>query len=181
MKKLVFFSFIAILWLNACQKPSEPRFVLEEEVGKDIIYNFEMLYSDSAILKVKIKGDRMFRAKGENKDNIQIFPEGITAYFYNERKEITATLSSKYAIRSEREKTIIVRDSVVWRSVKDETLETEELTWDEEEEKIFTSQFVTINQPDRIIYSYGFESDQNFTYSKLNSPEAFIKVQDNVD
>ena len=62
-----------------------------------------------------------------------------------------------------------MRDSVVWESLNKEILETTELIWDEKEERVFTNKFVVIRRPGEIITGYGFESNQDFTYSKIKS------------
>ena len=73
-----------------------------------------------------------------------------------------------------------MRDSVVWKSVEGDTLETEELFWDERREKIYSNKFVVITRPDEVIYGHGFEADQDFSYSRINAIEGRIKV-DNPD
>ena len=144
------------------------RFIDEEETGYETISDFETLYSDSAVVKVRIKGPTMLRYL-DNNDPRQEFPDGMEVEFFNPSGRVTGQLTSKYGIRLERDRQVIVRDSVVWESLNKETLETSELIWDEKTEKVFTNKFVVIRRPGEIITGYGFESNQDFSYSKIRS------------
>ena len=72
---------------------------------------------------------------------------------------------------------ITVRDSVVWSTAKLEKLETEELVWDEKSGKVRTEKFVKVTQPGEIIYGFGLEADQDFSYWKILVPKGRIKVE----
>ncbi|MBR9921008.1 MAG: LPS export ABC transporter periplasmic protein LptC [Bacteroidetes bacterium] len=149
----------------------EPKAQVEE------VYDFEMLYSDSAIVRIRISGPVMLRHVDQQAP-LQEFPEGVLVEFFDPAGNVTSKLSSRYAVRDEDEKKVLVRDSVVWESVNQEKLETSELTWDEREEKIFTNKFVTIRRPDEIIYGHGFESNQEFTRSRIRAIEGRIKMNE---
>jgi len=145
--------------------------LVDVEIAKD----FQMLYSDSAMLKVKISGPTLKRYLSE-KDPKEEFPDGIHVEFYNERLQVTSVLTAKYAIRRERKGNIIVEDSVVWESISKERLESEELIWDEKEGKVYTNKFVTLKRPDEIIYGHGFEAEQDFSKSRIKAITGQIKV-----
>ena len=143
------------------------------ETAKDV----EILYSDSAIVRVKIVAPTMLRHL-DNQEPYQEFPDGINVSFFDINQNVSSTLTSKYAIRYEREKEVIVRDSVIWKSISKEKLETEELIWDEKTQKVYTNKFVVITRPDEIIYGHGFEANQDFSYSKIKAIEGRLKVDD---
>ncbi|MCB0705456.1 MAG: LPS export ABC transporter periplasmic protein LptC [Saprospiraceae bacterium] len=147
----------------------EPQAQVEE------VYDFNMLYSDSAIVRVRISGPVMLR-HAEQKAPQQEFPQGVLVEFFDISGDVTSRLSSRYAIRDEEAKKVFVRDSVVWESVNNEKLETSELTWDERTERIYTNKFVTIRRPNEIIYGNGFESNQEFTRSRIRAIEGKIQV-----
>jgi LPS export ABC transporter protein LptC len=167
-----------LLILTACSKQQEEIFLSEEEASREVVENFQTTYSDSAVIKVKFSGPVMWRVETENKSNNQIFPEGIYVEFFDSNQNKTGVLTAKYGIRNDKDKKVIVSDSVVWHIMDRETFETEELVWDEKTEKLSTNRFVTIQRKNETIYAHGFESDQNFTYLKVNAPEAFIKQEE---
>ena len=151
------------------------QIISQEELKYETMTNVELLYSDSAILKVKVEGDKMYRYL-EAKNPTQEFPEGIKVDFYDPLGRSQSVLTAKYAIRYEKKNEIIVKDSVVWKSKKMEKLETEELIWDEKQNKVYTKKFVKITRPGEIIHGYGFEANQDFTRWEINAITGRIKM-----
>ena len=144
------------------------RFIQDDETTYETIKDFKTLYSDSAVVTVHIQGPTMRRYL-DRVNPRQEFPDGMEVEFFNSRRQVTGRLTAKYGMRLEKDEQVIVRDSVVWESLNKEILETSELVWDEKEEKVFTNKFVVIRRPGEIITGYGFESNQDFTYSKIRS------------
>ncbi len=140
-------------------------------------YDVEILYSDSARIRVRIKGPVMLNYL-DRRSPRQEFPEGLSVDFYDEQEQITSHLDANYGIRYQDEALVVVKDSVVWKSVEGEKLETEELRWDERQQKIFTNKYVVITRPDEIIRGYGFEANQNFSYSRIKAIDGRIKLEE---
>ena len=162
--------FFLSFFFSSCQNDLAEiqRFIKQEETTYETISDFKTLYSDSAVVKVKIEGPTMLRYLDKDKPR-QEFPDGMKVEFFTPNKRVTSRLTAKYGMRLEKDKQIIMRDSVVWESMNKEVLETTELIWDEKEERVFTNKFVVIRRPGEIITGYGFESNQDFTYSKIKS------------
>ncbi len=137
----------------------------------------KIIYSDSAIVRVTIEGPVMLSYL-ENNEPRQEFPEGVHVDFYGLGKQKTGELTALYGLRLERKGQVIVRDSVVWKSIDGEKLETEELIWDERTAKVFTQKFVRITRPDEIIYGYGLRANQDFSEARINAVQGRIKVDD---
>lgn len=149
------------------------RFDTQVETAKDV----EILYSDSAQVRVRITGPTMLYHL-DRREPRQEFPDGVSVDFFGPEGAITSQLDARYGLRLENKNEVVVRDSVVWQSVEGEKIETEELIWDERRRKIYTNKFVVITRPDEIIYGHGFEADQDFTYSRINAIEGRLKVED---
>jgi len=173
----IFVFILFIIGLASCENDLAEvnQVIAQDEVKYETMRNVELLYSDSAILRVKVMGDKMLRYLDRNTPT-QEFPEGIKVDFFDLNGRTQSVLTSKYAIRYEKKNEIIVKDSVVWESKRDETLETEELIWDEKMNKVYTKKFVKITRPDEIVYGYGFEADQDFTRWEINAITGRIKV-----
>jgi LPS export ABC transporter protein LptC len=167
-----------ICFLVACENDLAEvnRFVDKNEVSIETAKGIEMLYSDSAKVRVKIISPTLLRHLDKRNPH-QEFPDGIDVEFFGDRGGVTSRLTAKSALRYEKENKIIIRDSVVWVSKKNERLETEELIWEEEEDRVFTNKFVTIIREEEILYGYGFESNQDFTEYKINAIEGRIKAE----
>lgn len=166
-----------VLLLSSCENDLEEIAALSEQLSTEVetVKEVEILYSDSAQVRVRITGPTMLyyldRAEPQ-----QEFTEGVVVDFFGPDGEVTSQLTAQYGLRMDNRKEVVVRDSVVWKSVEGEILETEELFWDERRQKIYSNKFVVITRPDEIIYGHGFEADQDFSYSRINAIEGRIKV-----
>lgn len=147
----------------------------KDETQVETATGVEMLYSDSAVLKLRILTPKLLRHL-DKRDPMQEFPEGLQIEFYdNHGEEATSRLTANYAQKFENDNKFIVRDSVVWNGGNGERLETEELIWEEENDKVHTNKFVIVRRPDEIIYGHGFESNQKFTQWRIRAIEGRIK------
>jgi LPS export ABC transporter protein LptC len=167
------------LFFVSCQK--EPALTNFDEVILDTSVekarNVEILYSDSAKVRVRITGPTMLNHYNR-RDPRQEFPDGVVIDFFDPEQQPTSRLTARFGVRYQVKGLVVVRDSVVWESVEQNKLETEELFWDERQQKIFTNKFVIVSRPDEIIYGHGFEANQDFSYSKINAIEGKIKVDE---
>lgn len=173
-----FILFALILGLFSCENSiprAEVTYTQDDttvEVGKDV----EILYSDSAIVRVRVTAS-LLRNYLERAAPRQEFPNGIKVEFLNAYQKVENTLTSKTAVRDQEKSQVIARDSVVMITAKQEKLETEELIWDEKTAKIRTEKFVKVSKPGEIIYGYGLEAEQDFSYWKILVPKGKIKAE----
>ena len=143
------------------------------EKGKDV----EIIYSDSAQVRVRVTGPTMLYYTEPNNPR-QEFTEGVKAFFYDALKNEQSVLIGKYAIRDERNKKVIIRDSVVWESITDGKLETSELIWDETNNVIRSTKFTKITRNKEVIWGYNFETNDKLTQWRLLSPKGTVKVDE---
>lgn len=164
MRALVFI-FLVIL-ASSCSNDMDQinRLIDEKEVKIERASNVELIYSDSAMVKVLVKSPELIRHV-DRTNPIDEFPNGIHVNFYDDYERVSSYLDAKYALRMEKDKRIIVRDSVVFYNKKNEKLETNELIWDEVEQKISSEKFVMITRPEigDTIMGYGIEANEDFT------------------
>lgn len=147
------------------------------DVKVERVEEVEILYSDSAQVKVRITGPVMLNNL-DRTEPYQEFVEGVLVEFFGPEETITSTMVANYAIRYDRRGEVIVRDSVVWESVENQKLETEELIWREKDEEVFTKKFAKITTAREIIYGHGFRADQNFSNAKIQQVEGVIAVDE---
>lgn len=167
---------VAIL-LASCTDPlKETRQVFtQDDVAVEVGREVEILYSDSAFVRVRVTGPLLHNYSDREKPR-QEFPEGIQMDFLMPDLSVRSVLTAKAATRYQTEGRIIARDSVVITTIKQEKLETEELIWDEKTAKIRTDKFVKVSQPDEVIYGFGLEAEQDFSYWRILVPKGRIKV-----
>ena len=169
--------FIFFLLLVGCDSElTAPN----REISKSDLYieratDIEMLYSDSAVVRLSIQAPTLLNhiMSGQEKKE---FPDGIKVDFFNESGQTTSTLTAKSAIQNERDDKIFIREDVVVKSKSNETLETDELIWDERAKKLYTDKWVKVSTPDEVIYGYGFTSNQEFSYWEIRKVRGRFNV-----
>lgn len=145
---------------------------LPNETGK----NVEIIYSDSARLKVKLTGPVI---EHYSKDTAYVvFPKGMHVLFYDDSAKVKTELTARYGVRYEGLGRMEAKNDVVLVNEKGEKLNTEKLIWDEQKQLIYTDAFVKITRADEIMYGDGLESNQDFTRYKIKNIKGTLAVQD---
>lgn len=171
---LVFFSFIIYSCSNDIKDVN--RVLPNTESLADVAKDVEILYSDSAIVKVRILSPTLKRYK-HNGDTYDEFPDGLKVEFLDNNKRVKSWLVADYALRKDREKKVYVERNVVLYNKRNDKLETSELVWDEENQEVYTSQHIKISQPERgdTSFGVGFKADQEFTRFEIKNKFQGIK------
>lgn len=151
-------------------------FSVGEDFPTEVITDAVVLYSDSAIVKVRLTAPKMEHYFVEE-PYIEL-TEGINLVFYNEYGEMTSHLTANYAINFESEGRLEAKGDVVLINELGERLNTEHLIWKQNEEKIYSEKFVKITTADEIIMGEGFESNQSFTNFKITHLKGTILVEE---
>ncbi len=166
------------LFFSACEDPhlETRQVVTQDDVAMEVAAEVEILYSDSAIVRVRVTGPLLHNFN-DRENPRQEFPMGIKLDFLEADLSVRSTLTAKKAVRQQEKGLITARDSVVFVTVKQEKLETEELIWDEKSGKVRTDKFVKVTKPGEVIYGFGLEAEQDFSYWKILVPKGRIKVE----
>ncbi|MCW5923445.1 MAG: LPS export ABC transporter periplasmic protein LptC [Saprospiraceae bacterium] len=180
MNRIVYWSLAVVYWsfLIACNdlKVEKRQVFTQDDVAIEVGRDVEILYSDSAIVRVRVTGP-LLHNYSDRENPRQEFPEGVKIDFLEPDLSVRSVLTAKTAVRNQEKGQIIARDSVVLVSSEGEKLETEELIWDEKTAKIYTEKFVKVTKPGEVIYGYGLEAEQDFSYWKITVPKGRIKVE----
>jgi len=165
------------LMFAACEDPNKEtrQVITQDDVAMEVAKDVEILYSDSAVVRVRVTGPVLYNFN-DRENARQEFPSGIRIDFLESDLSVRSTLTAKKAVRQQEKGLITARDSVVFVTVKQEKLETEELIWDEKSGKVRTEKFVKVTKPGEVIYGYGLEAEQDFSYWKILVPKGRIKV-----
>ena len=138
------------------------------------VHNLEMLFSDSARLKIHMKAPLQL----EQTNGDQHFPKGVYIEFYDEKGVKSTTLKANKGIRYAKTNLYNVRGNVIVRNLqKGETLNTEELSWKPETKKIFTEKFVTITTAEEILKGEGLDAMQDMTRYRIRKPTGVFPLK----
>lgn len=138
--------------------------------------NIEIIYSDSARVKMKIHAPELNRYTNTNEPYID-FPAGITVYFYTEDQNIESSLKANKAIYYEIPDKWEASSDVVVVNKEGEILNTELIIWDRKKEMLYSDKFVKITRKDEIWYGKGFEANENFTNYTILEPSGEINLE----
>ncbi|MBN1416755.1 MAG: LPS export ABC transporter periplasmic protein LptC [Bacteroidales bacterium] len=145
------------------------------QTGTDV----QIIYSDSGLLKGKIKAPELKRFSREN-DPYYEFPKGLTVIFYSPDGTIESHIRANYALYFEKQELWEARNNVVAKNEKtNEQLFTEHIFWNQKDETIYSDQFTRIINADGTFYGEkGFEARQDLSKWKLKGSKGTVNVKD---
>ena len=171
--------YIGLIVFISCKNDT----ALVKQVSTDVelpissTQNVEMLYTDSARLRAKIKAPRRDTYLGE-KERIE-FTEGVDVRFYNEDGSESGELKAKYAINNTKNEQMIARNNVqLVNKLEGKKLETEELIWDQKSGRIYSDKFSKITSKQEVIYGDGFESNQDFSQYRILKIRGIVNLEE---
>lgn len=172
----------AICWVAvSCANDIEKikKFANSEDLPSITAEGFEMLISDSTVIRSKLQTPELIRHDME-KEPYTEFPKGIEIIQYDANMNVISNITANYAKYFEADKKWEAKNNVVAVNLKGDTLKTEYMIWDEKKAKIYSNQFVKIIQKDKVYTGTGFVSNQDFTeYSFKNlKGQMYLDVQE---
>lgn len=141
--------------------------------------NVELIYSEKATAKIKVKAPEMEEYAGEK--NYMEMPAGIEVFFYDSLQKVTTTLTANYAINWISENKMEAKNDVVVVNEKGEKLNTEHLVWLQDSSKIYSDEFVKITTADEILMGDGLEANEDFTKYKILKIKGIINLKEEQD
>ncbi len=138
------------------------------------VTNFEAEYKMGAKLKAKAFAPIM--NKYTLSKNYTEFPKGASIEFYDEDFNIATSLDCKYAINYTQQELWKFSDSVLIKSISGGILKTQELYFDQKNEKIYSVKFVEVTDPQGTVIrgKGGFESNYDFTIYEFKNVDGKI-------
>jgi len=155
------FLFFLVVLISCTNDPKLVQdFVSDKQQPIEQIKGAELLHTENGTVKVRLVASRIERFQ-----NIQpelIFSNHLEVYFYNDSSQLQSTLIADYASIDEKKKIMLAQNNVILISNDDKKLETNELFWDENKNKIYTDKKVKITTGKEVIYGEGFTSTPDF-------------------
>ena len=179
--RLYLFLFALACTFTSCVNDlEEVKAVTETELlPVEVADTIQIIYSDSARLKVILEANHLERFLGESP--YLEMTQGVHVRFYNNLGLVESELRSNYAVSYENTDVMEAKEDVVVVNKKGETLNTEHLTWEKKTEKIYTEEFVKITTEDEVIFGHGFESNQDFTKYRIKKIKGTIKLKEDAE
>jgi LPS export ABC transporter protein LptC len=179
--QLVLVSCAALLMLSSCENKIDVvnKITNDKEYPVMAATNYEIIYSDSGLVKLRLTSTDVKRFLNSNQPYIE-FPKGIKVEFLTPTLQTAALITANYAKYDERKKLWYAKGNVICRSlVKNEQLLSEEMYWDEQSGRIYSHKFTrVINEDGNVVGEGGFESDQSLTKWKLLGSKGTMNVHE---
>jgi len=157
-----FLFFLVLIFVSCSNDPKlVQEFVSSEVLPIEKIEGAEMLHTENGKLKVKIVATTIERFN--NQQPQLVFSNHLVVYFYNDSAMVQSTLKAEYAEINDEKKLMTAKENVILTNITGKKLESEELIWDEKNNKIYTDKKVKITTGKEVIEGEGFVSNPDFT------------------
>ncbi|HBG52963.1 MAG TPA: LPS export ABC transporter periplasmic protein LptC [Rikenellaceae bacterium] len=105
-------------------------------------------------------------------DPYEIFPISFRVEGYTRDGILETVITADKALHRSGEQQIWIATGnvVINNLLKEETMETDTLYWDQQQKKIYTHCYVRLTSPDFFAQGYGMESDERATNAKILKP-----------
>jgi len=175
--------FICMLSLNACENSlNDIQKIASKEEDKPISRStdLDIIYSDSAKVKMRLLTPLMIEMD-DKKKAYQEMPNGVKVIFFDETLKEKGNITSKYAIRLEKENTITFRKNVVASNAQGETFKSEELIYDQTAKKLYSTKPVQITMANgNVMNGTGFNSNESLYPWHIDNSKGIFNVDEKV-
>ena len=107
------------------------------------------------------------------------FEKGIYLEKFDSLFHVDASIKADTAYYYEPKKLWELRGNVHIQSQRGDKFDTELMFWDQGKEKIYSDKFIRIEQVDKVLTGYGFESNQQMTEYQIYNNTGIFTVEDN--
>lgn len=166
-----------IFLIASCGKTPEVTSFSKEEILPSIeAEDFEMLISDSTVIRYKLQAAKLIR-HDNLKEPFTEFPQGVRIEKYDAKMKVISIITASYAKNFANDDRWEAKNNVVAVNLNGDTLKTEYLVWDTKKEKIYSDQFVRIIRDNINLTGTGITANQDFTDYVFTKPSGLIYVE----
>lgn len=179
VKMKLFLSLGIAFMLVSCENEMSKikNFSSTEELPSLKAEGFEMLFSDSTVIRFKLQTPEFIRHDNvDEKEPYTEFPKGMKLEQFDAKMNIVSSITALYAKNFDSDDRWEAKNNVIAINLKGDTLKTEYLVWDRKKGKIYSDQFVKIIQKDQIYTGVGFESNQDFSEYHIKNLKGHMYV-----
>ena len=153
-----------------------------DETPVQTVRDMFVVQSENGKIQMRASADLMEKYERDTL-SYELFPEGFAVYGYTDEglleTEIVADNARHVKYEDGRETWEAYGNVVVKNLIKQETIETDTLYWDQKNERIYTHCYVKLYSPDGFMQGYGMESDQRarstILYNNFNNYAIIVK------
>lgn len=106
------------------------------------------------------------------------FPNGLRFERFDENYKVDAEIECDRAVYYSKLELWKLNDNIEATNLNKEEFYTNELYWDQKEERVYSDSAITIIQKERKILGVGFESNQTFSRYSIRQPKGTIPIEE---
>jgi LPS export ABC transporter protein LptC len=175
-------AIVMLLFWASCNK-KEVDFVdikfdpeITPTMSTDTVVTF---ISDSGITRYKLIAQKWL-VFDKAKDPYWYFPEGLYLERFDPSFNIEATIIADTAWNYTAKRLWRLKGNVHVRNMQGEEFRSDELFWDEKQQKVYSDKYIEIKRGDSELKGYGFESNQEMNEYRIFRPhDGRIPFKDN--
>lgn len=176
-----FFAAVMFISLSSCSDKNKN--LAEAITERDSLPSMKSLgvttlISDSGITRYKIITEE-WTVFDKKDPSYWAFEKGVYLEKFDTLFRTDTSIKSDTAYYYEKKKLWELRGNVHIRNLSGNKFDTQLLFWNEKEKKIYSDKFIRIEQEDKIITGYGFESNQELTEYQIRNTTGIFTVEDN--
>lgn len=175
---IIFFMIATLVLFNCCNKNKTPltQSITERRYTPRLYADsVTTIVSDSGIIRYRIT-TKTWSVYDQTDTPFWEFPDGLRFERFNESYEIDAEIECRRAIYYNELELWKLNDSVRATNLDGEKFATEELYWNQKDEKVYSDSTITIIQKDKRIIGIGFESNQTFSRYTIRQPKGILPI-----
>lgn len=141
-----------------------------------------MLISDSGIIRYKMQ-TAVWKIFDRSAEPHWYFPKGIYLEQFDTTFQKQVTIVADTAWNYTQKSLWKLKGHVFMKNIQGETFKTEEVFWDQKEQKVYSDQYIQIYRPDKLtLQGVGFESNTDMTRYRIFKPfDSDITISENAE
>jgi len=167
---------LASIVISCKEKLTEAENLNLKETPVQVIDSAFLVNTKNGMVSMRMEAPVLKRYENDTTTS-ETFPEGISVFAYNEDGMLETILVADNAVHTSGKGRHYIPDKwsafgnvVIKNVIKDETMETDTIYWDQTNEEIYTDCYVKMYSPQGFMQGYGMRSDDRARNSILKRP-----------
>jgi LPS export ABC transporter protein LptC len=139
--------------------------------------NVSTLVSDSGVTRYRANAN-VWLMYGKANEPYWYFPEGLYLEHFDTLFQVKSSIKADTAYYFEKQELWKGIGNVEMKSLDGEYFTTSLIFWDQKQQKIYSDQYIRIEQQDKVITGVGFESNQSMTEYKIFNTTGIFPINE---
>ena len=165
---------VACLGLAACETQAEPPVASRDVANMDadqVMFGVEHFVTGNGVVRGVLRSDTAFMY--EDSALVRIRPVNLT--LFDEQGDTAGTVIALSGVLNTRTQVMVATGDVVVQEVAGDRIETEELHFDPNRDRVWSEVATTIHRGGSVLRGTGFTSNTQLTDTRLDAPTGSVE------